>query len=142
MRITNRELVDNALKAAREGRLLALIEGANEDISYRNRDYRGCRCAIGASLPDDVLDALEKDGFNGQPVSDVPWSAYGVWFESRGFANDLQAAHDWFSTGSTPFFEVGNSINVEVMRMAIDADGEPEEMIAFLETLQKTLETA
>lgn len=143
MKITNRMLVENALAAARNGTLAAVVEGADANgYSYRDRDAYGCTCAIGASLPPSVLDHLEEECFNSQPINSVPWEALGVEFEDIKFAQDLQIAHDWFGEGDLPSSFELKRIDRSIVAMSFYSDGSPEEMIAFLETLQKTIETA
>lgn len=56
---------------------------------------RDCGCAIGASLPRDLINEIVEADANGRFVDVLTAQFAGlVAFEDMYFANDLQAAHD------------------------------------------------
>lgn len=94
MLITNKMILDGMEAAIKTGKLQA-IEDPNP-VSGRclYRDGDGCRCAIGASLPDTVLDELEASGQNSSGLASVDWNDLSIEFENWWFATRMQDIHD------------------------------------------------
>lgn len=156
--ITNKMLVENAIKAAREGWLArASGIGAYEYISDLTVDGPNgptpCRCAIGASLPPDALERLRTNppvrriGFlsmadNARKVSRVPWAEYGVQFEDIAFAGALQYAHDRFGPpGRAPGVVAGYRPGVLAALEELFGANRTE-IVPCLERLLREIETA
>lgn len=94
LHLSNRALVENALKAARAGSLAAEA-GMMADGGLYYDVLTGCHCAIGASLPQSVIDDLIRIGFNGIELRQMDWLVHDIDFEDVNFAADLQNAHDY-----------------------------------------------
>lgn len=89
--ITTKELIDNARDYYERRKLFAQNSVGLERIVYITPE--GYRCAIGASLTDDSLQAIKSSKIQNCNIVALLMAKI-VSFESEGFAATLQELHD------------------------------------------------
>lgn len=92
--ITNMMILDGMENAIKAGKLQAVEAPDPVSDACLYRDGNGCRCAIGASLPEAALDELEASDQNSSGIALVEWGDLSIEFENWWFAVRIQDVHD------------------------------------------------